>query len=291
MNEQIEAVQRMQDYIADHLTQQITLTKLAKVSLYSPWYSYRLFIEYLGMTPAKYIRRLRLSQSALKLRDNSSKITDIAFQMGFGSVDGYQRAFKQEFGCNPSAYASNPIPIFLFNPYGVKFNPSERSNTMTTTKNIFIQTIDKPKRKVIIKRGKKATDYLDYCDEVGCEVWGLLTSIKSISGEPVCLWLPKKYQKINTSVYVQGTEVAMDYAGKIPKSFDLINLPAAKYLMFQSEPFREEECGDAIMEVRNAIQKYDPKTIGYSWDKNNPRIQLEPKGSRGYIEMMPIIKN
>lgn len=289
MNEQIEAVQRMQDYIADHLNQQITLTKLAKVSLYSPWYSYRLFIEYLGMTPAKYIRRLRLSQSALKLRDDNSKITDIAFQMGFGSVDGYQRSFKQEFGCNPSAYASNPIPIYLFNPYGVKFKPSERSNTMTTTKNIFIQTIDKSKRKIIIKRGKKATDYLDYCDEVGCEVWGLLSSIKSISGEPVCLWLPKKYQKINTSEYVQGTEVPMDYTGKIPNGFDIIKLPAAKYLMFQSEPFEEENCGDAIMAVRNAIKKYNPNTIGYSWDENNPRIQLEPKGSRGYIEMMPVV--
>lgn len=291
MIEKIEAVQRMQDYIAGHLDQRITLTKLANASLYSPWYSYRLFIEYLGMTPAKYIRRLRLSQSALKLRDDHTKIIDIAFQMGFGSVDGYQRAFKQEFGCNPSDYASNPTPLYLFNPYGVKFRPSERSNTMTTTKNIFIQTIDKPKRKVIIKRGKKATDYLDYCDEVGCEVWGLLTSIKSISGEPVCLWLPEKYQKPNTSEYVQGTEVAMDYDGKIPEGFDVIDLPSAKYLMFQSEPFKEEECGGAIMEVRNVIKKYDPKTIGYSWDDNNPRIQLEPKGSRGYIEMMPIIKN
>lgn len=41
---------------------------------------------------------------------------------------------------------------------------------MNTTKKISIHVVDKPKRKVIIKRGIKATDYLDYCDEVGCEV-------------------------------------------------------------------------------------------------------------------------
>ena len=42
--------------------------------------------------------------------------------------------------------------------------------------------------------------------------------------------------------------------------------------------------------MRSAIKKYDPKTIGYTWDKNNPKIQLEPIGTRGYIEMMPIKK-
>lgn len=42
--------------------------------------------------------------------------------------------------------------------------------------------------------------------------------------------------------------------------------------------------------MRAAIKKYDPKTIGSTWDKNNPKIQLEPIGTRGYIEMMPIKK-
>ena len=28
--------------------------------------------------------------------------------------------------------------------------------------------------------------------------------------------------------------------------------------------------------------------IGYQWDDANPKIQLEPIGKRGYIELMPI---
>ena len=39
MKEQILAVQRMQDYIEAHLEQEITLTDLARVSLFSPWHS------------------------------------------------------------------------------------------------------------------------------------------------------------------------------------------------------------------------------------------------------------
>ena len=56
---------------------------------------------------------------------------------------------------------------------------------MENVKNVFIQAIDKPERKVIIKRGVKAEDYLPYCEEVGCDVWGPLTSVKSLCGEPV----------------------------------------------------------------------------------------------------------
>lgn len=69
MDEHIEAVQKTQDYITTHLDNNITMADLAKESKYSPWYTYRLFVDLLHMTPAVYIRRLRLSKSALRLRD------------------------------------------------------------------------------------------------------------------------------------------------------------------------------------------------------------------------------
>ena len=61
MIEQIEAVQRMQDYIREHLFEEITPAQLAKAALFSPWHAHRLFTQYLKVTPADYIRRLRLS--------------------------------------------------------------------------------------------------------------------------------------------------------------------------------------------------------------------------------------
>ena len=108
MDGHIEAVQRMQDYIAMHIDSNITMADLANVSRYSPWYSYRLFMDLLHMTPAVYIRRLRLSKSALRLRDEKVKIIDVAFDTGYESVDGFQRAFYKEFGCNPYEYSVCP---------------------------------------------------------------------------------------------------------------------------------------------------------------------------------------
>ncbi len=289
MNEQVFAVQRMQDYIDEHLADDITLANLAVVSMFSPWHSYRLFQRYVGITPAEYIRKLRLSKSALRLKNEDAKIIDVAFDLGFGSADGYTRAFHKEFGMNPHEYANGPVPITLFIPYGVKFREIRKEKKdMEIIRSVFIQVIKKPERKVIIKRGIKADNYWDYCMEVGCDVWGMLTSMDALCGEPVCLWLPAAYRKPDTSIYVQGVEVAADYNGIIPDGFDIITLPGAEYLMFQGEPFEEENYCEAIEAVQQSMGKYTPDVIGYQWDDLNPRIQLEPRGERGYIELRAI---
>lgn len=289
MEEQRKAVRRMQDYIHDHLSEEISMADLAKAASFSPWYARRIFIRYLGMTPAVYIRRLKLSRSALRLRDESGQILDVAMDMGYGSVDGYQRAFRREFGINPKEYSSSPIPVWLFTPSFI--TDKERSeNKMSDTRNVFIQVVEKPARKVILKRGIRATEYWSYCEEVGCDVWGLLTSIRSISGEPVCLFLPEKLRNPAANEYVQGVEVEPDYAGEIPEGFEVIDLPASTYLLFRGEPFEEENYVAAIGEIWDAEKKYDPAFIGFEWDNENPRIQLEPRGERGYIELVPVKK-
>ena len=279
----------MQDYISEHINEEITIADLARCSSFSPWYARRLFEKHLGMTPAVYIRRLKLSKSALRLRDEKLSVLDVAMDMGFGSVDGYQRAFRREFGCNPKEYALCPIPIWLFTP-NLLTNNERRKSDMSEIRNVFIQVIEKPARKVIIKRGVKADEYFSYCEEVGCDVWGLLTSIKSISGEPVCMWLPETMRKPVTKIYVQGVEVEEDYDGSVPEGFEIIDLPEATYLLFRGEPFKEEDYVAAINEIWEAEKKYNPEFIGYKWDVTNPRIQLEPRGDRGYIELVPVKK-
>ncbi|MDO5574562.1 MAG: AraC family transcriptional regulator [bacterium] len=289
MQEQLLAVQHMQDYIEKHVNENVTLEDLSRVSLFSPWYAYRLFKEYTDYTPGDYIRRLKLSKSALRLRDENCRIIDVAYDMGFQSVDGYQRAFAREFGCNPSEYAKNPIPLPLFISYGVIYDEIRKEHKkMENRRSVMIQQIHKPARKALIMRAKTAKDYFTYCEEVGRDVWGYFTSIRSISGEPVSMWLPKEYIKEGTSEYVQGVELPVDYDGGVQVGFDMIELPEADYLMFQGEPFQEEDYIDAIEEIEDAIERYQPSVIGMQWDESNPYLQLEPVGKRGYIEMKAV---
>lgn len=288
--DKVLAVHRMQDYIQQHIADKITLSDLSRVALYSPFYCVRIFKELTGMAPTDYIRRAKLSMSAVRLKSEKCKVTDVAYDTGYKSVDGYQRAFLNEFGCNPHQYSKSDIPISLFTPYGAKFNTEWKEGIiMANAISVFIQVIDKPERKAIIKRGKKASEYWEYCEEVGCDVWNTLASMKSLSGEPVCLWLPAMYRKEGTSEYVQGVEIAVNEQADVPEGFDMITLPATKYLVFQGEPFQEENYNEAIVAVQAAMNRYDPSVIGYAWDEKSPRIQLEPRGKRGYIEMKAVV--
>ena len=42
--------------------------------------------------------------------------------------------------------------------------------------------------------------------------------------------------------------------------------------------------------MQAAMDSYDPSVIGYRWDDESPRIQMEPRGQRGYIELRAVRK-
>lgn len=159
---------------------------------------------------------------------------------------------------------------------------------MSDFKPIYVQIIQRPARQLLLRRGVQADNYFDYCAEVGCDVWGLLLSVKSLCGEPISLWLPPALVRPGTSTYVQGVEIGLGEKVDVPEGFDLLPLPAALYLQFQGPPFEEAGYGTAIQEVWAAIEGYDPAVLGYAWDDTQPRIQLEPVGTRGYIELRPV---
>lgn len=48
--------------------------------------------------------------------------------------------------------------------------------------------------------------------------------------------------------------------------------------------------GGEIIFFGMPLVRYNPDIIGYCWDDSNPRIQLEPRGNRGYIELRSVKK-
>lgn len=291
--EKVEAVQSMQTYILNHLAESISLYDLAQAAQYSPWHSARIFKDVMGKTPFEYIRQVRLSQAALKLRDEQPKIIDVAFDFVFDSHEGFTRAFSKQFGLSPHQYRKTTPPINLFMPYPIRdyyriMNKGE-NQMKEKTSTVFVQVIERPARKLILKRGFEARNYFEYCEEVDCEPWGILTSIKEALYEPCGMWLPQNLQTPGTSEYVQGVEVPFDYNGVVPEGFDLIDLKPCKMMVFQGEPFDEAEFEQAIYDMWNTIKKYSPELYGYKWaNEDGPRFQLEPRGYRGYIEAKPV---
>jgi AraC-like DNA-binding protein len=296
--ERENAVQRMKDYIEEHITEPITLRMLAEAANYSPWHADRVFKEVTGHTPFEYLRAVRLARAAARLRDTDAKIIDVAFDFVFGSHDGFTRAFSKQFGMTPQHFRKHGSPIrfrFAEQVRGYHLALQKGANIMPedwTTfvqvvhRPVFIQVIDRPARKLVLKRGVKATHYYEYCDEVGCEVWDALGSIEGALYEGMGMWMPSNLRPPGTSLYMGGVEVPADYAGEIPDGFEIIDLPPCKMMVFQGPPCEGEPSRDLIA---HAIDTYDPTLYGFEWaDEDGPRFQLAPMGYRGYIEARPV---
>lgn len=294
--EKVLAVQKMQDYISQNINKPITLNGLASAANYSRWHSAKIFKECLGKTPFEYIREVRLTEAAKKLRDEKAKVIDVAFNFFFESHEGFTRAFTKQFGISPFCYKNNPLPVRYFIPQkfiSYDLTVKKRGVKMEGKKTsfVFTQVVERPQRKALIKRGVKAEDYYEYCNEVGCDIEGILQSVKEALFEPAGFWLPSKLIEPGTSKYVQGVEVGVDYNSKIPEGFDIIDLEPCKMLVFQGEPFKDEDYEQAIGDIWEAIKKFCPETYGYKWAyEQAPRFQLVPLGHRGYIEAHPIIE-
>jgi len=155
---------------------------------------------------------------------------------------------------------------------------------------IFVQVIDRPARKLILKRGIKAIHYFEYCEEVGYDVNETLKGIKDTLYEPCGMWLPKNLRKPGTSEFVMGVEMPADYKGEVPKGYEIINLKPCKMMVFQGPPFDSvKKATKAIMELWEALETFNPELYGFAWaDEDGPRLELEPLGYRGHIELLPV---
>ena len=293
--DKIKAVQRMQDHIEAHLTEKITLATLAREARYSQWHAARMFKEITGKAPFEYIRARRLSAAAEELRKSPRQVVDVAFEFVFDSHEGFTRAFARQFGITPSHFRRSGTPVELFMPpqlrqwYTRRQRGEETMTEKRTPDTVFVQVLDRPARKLIVKRGKEATHYFEYCEEVGCDVWDELTKVENALGEPMGLWLPVNLRTEGTSEYVQGVEVPLEHDEPAPDGFEIIALQPCKMMVFQGPPFEDKDFEQAISSLWDVMASYKPEIYGFEWaDEDGPRFQLVPEGYRGYIEGRPV---
>lgn len=88
-------INRVMDYIDQHLEQTLELKDIAAIAHFSPFHFHRIFTFLIGETPIDYIQRLRVEKAAIKLQqDPLLPITEVAYSCGFGSISLFSRTFK-----------------------------------------------------------------------------------------------------------------------------------------------------------------------------------------------------
>ena len=98
---------RVQLYIEGHLDDELPLKQLAEIAHLSPYHFHRIFRATLGEGVAEYVRRVRLEAAAIALKATTESVTNVAFNVGYGSHEAFTRAFRRRFGVSPSDFRSS----------------------------------------------------------------------------------------------------------------------------------------------------------------------------------------
>jgi AraC family transcriptional regulator len=103
-NTYAQRVQRVVDYLAEHLDEDLDLERLASVAYFSPYHFHRIYRGLLGETVGETVRRLRLHRAAIDLLDRELSIERTARRAGYASQAAFTRAFQAEYGEPPARY-------------------------------------------------------------------------------------------------------------------------------------------------------------------------------------------
>ena len=102
------------DYIEDNLAGEIDFNEAANRACCSLFHFQRIFFAIIGMTPAEYTRRRRLTLAARELTLNNVKVIDIALKYGYDSPVSFARAFRNVHGINPQAARESGAKLAAF---------------------------------------------------------------------------------------------------------------------------------------------------------------------------------
>lgn len=93
------------EYIHEHFTDgTLSVEKLASLCGMSDTYFRKLFVAEHGITPQRYISRLRLTTATELLQSGYYTVSEIASRCGFNNINYFSTFIKKETGLSPVAY-------------------------------------------------------------------------------------------------------------------------------------------------------------------------------------------
>lgn len=97
-------LRKIEAYLAENRNGSISTKEIARRLRLSPCYFCKLFKKQTGWTFSAYRQRERVEKAKQLLLDPSRRVSEVAFEAGFGSIPYFNRVFRRLVGCSPSQY-------------------------------------------------------------------------------------------------------------------------------------------------------------------------------------------
>lgn len=102
-------VEKVVNYIEEHLDEEISLDKIAEDLNYSKFYLARVFAKETGKSICKYVQGRRLTLAAWKLAETRKPIVEIAYEAQYQSQQAFTAAFRQLYFCTPQVFRNHGV--------------------------------------------------------------------------------------------------------------------------------------------------------------------------------------
>lgn len=99
-----EKLKKVVDHLNLNLLEVIDLQQVATDFAFSARTLQRLFKEEIGLTPASYLKMIRMIKAMELLSDKTESISSVAYKVGYTSVPTFSNTFKEMFGKAPYDY-------------------------------------------------------------------------------------------------------------------------------------------------------------------------------------------
>ncbi|BDD10369.1 hypothetical protein FUAX_28010 [Fulvitalea axinellae] len=93
------------DYIRSNYSAKLNLDKISMEAGLSKFHFLRLFKNYFGLTPAKFLNAIRMEKASEMLRSSDIPVAEVATLVGFDSVNSFIKSFNRHSqGISPNAF-------------------------------------------------------------------------------------------------------------------------------------------------------------------------------------------
>jgi AraC family transcriptional regulator len=100
----IYLLRKVEDYVAEHLAEEISIERLAELVELSASHFAHVFKETTGMTPLQFVTRQRVTHAQQLIRETSLSLIAVGLEVGYTSPSHFAQVFRREIGLTPSEY-------------------------------------------------------------------------------------------------------------------------------------------------------------------------------------------
>ena len=230
----IAILNRLVEYVEDHLTEDIDVAGLARSLGTTEYHVRRMFSSLAGMPLSEYIRRRRMTAAAAELLGDGDQL-GIAVRHGYGSTEAFGRAFRAVHGASPADVRRDGGPLRSQPP--LRFRLTVEGNTPMDTR-----IADRPAFRLVGHAARVPLIHHGVNPHIQAHISALPAGeharLKELSDtEPAGLLqvsadVDPDYTEGSELTYLHGVAIGAD--APVPDDLDAIEVPAGAWAVFRT---------------------------------------------------------